>query len=207
MGLYVVDIQKKENMMKKVIGILLVLFVTTMVFGATSELELAAKVKSSHGLLLSIDEITGNPAFNQALHEGGVDILDFGTLDIESTGFIASLTKNFYIAFRSNNKNDTLIALSGSPLESDNEADPKIGYSIVTETGNSEYYTPAAGGTLTVTKEDESDVTTTVGTFAGRNGMKADSAKATITLNQNDVVNAAQNTYSTTVTVEIASGA
>jgi hypothetical protein len=199
--------QKRRNSMKKVIGILLVLLVTTMVFGASSELELAARVKSSHGLLLSITEITNIPEFNHELHEGGVDLLDFGTLDMDSTGFIASLTKNFYIAFKSNDKFDTSIALSGSPLASDNESDPKIGYSIVTETGNSEYYTPVAGGTLTVTKEDESDVTTTVGTFAGRNGMKADSAKAIVTLTENDVVHAAQNTYSTTITVEIVSGA
>ena len=195
--------RKRGNIMKKVIGILLVLFVTGMVFGADSELTLEARVTSSHGLLLSIDPIISIPDFNQA--PGGVEVLDFGDLDIEGPGFTASLTRSFYIAFKRNDRSGTSISLSGKPLASSNESDPKIGYTIETEK-NTDYYNPAEGGKLIVSNDDVSDITQTVGTFEGRNGMKVDSAEAIVTLNQNDVVHAAaETTYSTTITVGIVS--
>ena len=189
--------------MKKVIGILLVLLITGMVFGADSELKLEAEVTSSHGLLLSIQNITSIHDFNHASE--GMEILDFESLNIDGANFTESLTKSFYIAFKRNNKTDTSISLSGSPLKSENASDPKIGYSIVTE--SSSFYTPVEDGTLTVPKEAESDVTVTVGTFAGRNGMKVDSTEAVVTLTKNDVVNAVPDTpYSTIIKVGIVSG-
>lgn len=186
--------------MKKVIVILLVLLVTGMVFGADSELNLKAKVASSHGLLLSLEDITSIHDFNQA--PSGVEVLDFGDLDIDDPDFSESLTKSFYIAFKRNNKTDISISLSGSPLKSSNPSYPKIGFSIVTD--DSTHYVPAENGTLSVPKDAGSDVTATVGSFTGRNGMKVDSTEAIVTLVEDDVENAVGDiSYSTTITVGI----
>jgi len=184
--------------MKKAIAILLVLLVAGAAFGATANLDLAATVNVKEGVLISLTDITSIGAFNTADDETD-DELALGAFDVED-GVSASAA--FYLVLKTNKKLGTSIGLSGSALVTGVAEDPGIGYTVTT-TSEGTYTASNAlvvANDATLAAMDSQDP---VGSFAAGNGMRVQSAPATITLTQADLDLASAGDYTATIVVNI----
>lgn len=184
--------------MKKAIAILLVLLVAGVAFGATPSLDLTATVNLKEGVLISLSDIATVAAFNTADDEVN-DVLDFESFDAEGD----SVSSSFYLVLKTNKKGGTSIGLSGSALTTGDEDDPMIGYTVATTTGGT--YTKDTDlivtNTATTLAMDSVEV---LGAFDAGNGMRVQSAAATITLTQADLDAASAGDYTATIVVDIA---
>lgn len=185
--------------MKKAIAILLVLLVAGVAFGATPSLNLTATVNVKEGVLISLSDIGTVAAFNTADNE------TTATLDLED--FVAeddvTASVPFYLVLKTNTTLGTTIGLAGSALTTGVEADPKIGYTVATTTAGD--YTK--GTDLVVSNAATlaaKDSVAALGSFAAGNGMRVESAAATITLTQADLDAASAGDYTATIVVNIA---
>lgn len=185
--------------MKKAIAILLVLLVAGVAFGATPSLDLTATVNVKEGVLISLSNITTVTAFNTADDE------ETASLDLED--FVAeddvSASVPFYLVLKTNKKLGTTIGLAGSALTTGVAADPKIGYTVATTTAGT--YTKGTDlivtNTATIAAKDSVEA---LGSFDAGNGMRVESAAATITLTQTDLDAASAGDYTATIVVNIA---
>ncbi len=185
--------------MKKAIAILLVLLVAGVAFGATPSLDLTATVNVKEGVLISLLDIASVEDFNTADDEVN-DELDLESFDAED-GVTASST--FYLVLKTNKKLGTTIGLAGSALTTGVAADPKIGYTVATTTDGT--YTKGTDLTVTNTATIAAkDSVAALGSFAAGNGMRVESAAATITLTQTDLDAASAGDYTATIVVNIA---
>lgn len=184
--------------MKKLIAILLVLLVASVAFGAgpfdtyttnsatKNDLELTTTVAGRYGLKVTAAELT---TLTPAAFIGATDVTEIPFTENED-GSVDSET--FYINYMTNQRIMASVTATASPLKgSVAENDSTIYYTV----------TPAVGDAVDVESDD-----TTITLYAETavsNGMRVISDGFTIAMDPTTWLNATQDSYSTTWTINL----
>jgi hypothetical protein len=188
---------KEENKMKKLIAILLVLLVASVAFGAgpfngytnsatKSDLELTTTVAGRYGLKVTADQLgTLTPAaFISATDVAEIPFTENvdGTVDSET----------FYINYMTNQRIMASVTATADPLVGETTGNDSTIYYTVTPAVGSAVDVEAAGTSITLYAET-----------AISKGMRVVSESFTIAMDSDTWLNATQDSYSTTWTINL----
>ena len=183
--------------MKKVLAILLVLFVAGFVFAAnnsTADLELGTSVGGRYGVKVT-EEVIGDGTLGSKVSAfDDEDAVTSVTFDIEEGGENWNKV-DLAISYLTNQKIKAIVSVGAHALASDTVGvTTKIGYSVTGDTsGDPVAVLTTAEGATTITFFEEAAIT---------NGMRVDTKAFSITLNTDDYLAATQaDDYNTTWTI------